>query len=134
MSFLCKYAGATVLQVSLSIFGILGGPLLGVISLGMFVPIANGTVIKNLYFLNRDLEKRILIIIRLFKGALCGLVLSVVVNMWLGVSSALYGRRPTSKPFTQHLCPSNETINNLASMLNQTIISSTPQQESSGFR
>jgi len=43
-SFLCEYVGQTVLQLSLSIFGLLGGPLLGVISLGMFVPFTNSYV------------------------------------------------------------------------------------------
>ena len=44
LSFLCQYAGSTVLQLSLSIFGLLGGPLLGVITLGMLVPFANSAV------------------------------------------------------------------------------------------
>ena len=44
MAYLCKYLGNTVLQLALSIFGILGGPILGVISLGMFVPYANWAV------------------------------------------------------------------------------------------
>lgn len=44
LAYLCFYLSDTVLQVSLSIFGLLGGPLLGVISLGMFVPFANSYV------------------------------------------------------------------------------------------
>ena len=35
LAYLCQYLGNTVLQLTLSIFGLLGGPLLGVISLGL---------------------------------------------------------------------------------------------------
>ena len=34
LAYMCKYLGNTVLQLALSIFGILGGPLLAVISMG----------------------------------------------------------------------------------------------------
>ena len=51
LSFLCEHLGQTVVQKSQSIFGILGGPLLGVLSLGMFVPFANSKV-KNELFVN----------------------------------------------------------------------------------
>jgi hypothetical protein len=44
LAYLCQYFGNTVLQLALSLFGLLGGPLLGVISLGMFVPYANSFV------------------------------------------------------------------------------------------
>lgn len=44
MAYLCQFAGKTVLQLALSIFGLLGGPIFAVISLGMFVPYANWLV------------------------------------------------------------------------------------------
>jgi len=44
MAYLCQYAGKTILQLALSIFGLLGGPIFAVISLGMFVPYANWLV------------------------------------------------------------------------------------------
>lgn len=54
LAFACQYLGATTLQIALSIFGLLGGPLLGVISLGMFVKFANSKVKQSYssYFLN----------------------------------------------------------------------------------
>ena len=80
IAFLCEYVGATVLQISLSIFGILGGPLLGVISLGMFCKFANST------------------------GAFISLVLSTAVNLWIGIGSVLYGKRPIPKPVSTQGC------------------------------
>lgn len=81
LAFLCQYVGQTVLQVSLSIFGLLGGPLLGVISLGMFVPCANAT------------------------GALVGLIVSLVVNCYIGIGSILYGEKPKIKILSTDKCP-----------------------------
>ncbi|CAF0921410.1 unnamed protein product [Brachionus calyciflorus] len=86
LSFLCQYFGSTVLQLSLSIFGILGGPLLGVITLGMLVPFANSY------------------------GALSGLLISTCVNLWLGLVTILYGNRPQAKDFKVDGCPLNSTF------------------------
>ncbi len=44
LAYFCQYLPSTVLQIALSIFGLLGGPILGVISLGMFIPYANWAV------------------------------------------------------------------------------------------
>lgn len=79
LAYLCQFLPGQVLQFSLSIFGLLGAPILGVISLGMFVPYAN------------------------WIGALSGLLVSVSLNIWIGIGSILYVV-PKTKPFSTSGC------------------------------
>ncbi len=60
LTFLVEFLGPGVLQASLTIFGVVGGPLLGVFTLGMFTTRANQS------------------------GALTGLVTSLAFLFWIG--------------------------------------------------
>uniref|UniRef100_A0A673MEE3 Solute carrier family 5 member 6a n=1 Tax=Sinocyclocheilus rhinocerous TaxID=307959 RepID=A0A673MEE3_9TELE len=62
MAYIASLMGS-VLQAALSIFGMMGGPLLGLFCLGMFFPWANST------------------------GALVGLVSGLVMAFWIGIGS-----------------------------------------------
>jgi sodium-dependent multivitamin transporter 6 len=94
-----------VVQAALSIFSVFGGPLLGVMMLGIFFPFANAY------------------------GALVGLLLSVVLNLTLSITSMLLGKPPTSKPFSIIGCNStnsslyeNLPIESLFNLTNRTLI------------
>ncbi|XP_075932145.1 sodium-coupled monocarboxylate transporter 1 [Anarhichas minor] len=66
-----------ILQAVVSIFGIIGGPLLGVFTLGILCPIANS------------------------KGALSGLVSGLVMSLWVGIGAQLYPPPPEmSRPLS----------------------------------
>lgn len=65
-AFIVKYVGTMVLQLAYSIFGILGGPLLGIFILGMFVPRAN------------------------YKGAYAGVFTACALTCWVFVGSVMY--------------------------------------------
>ncbi|XP_066265982.1 sodium-coupled monocarboxylate transporter 1-like [Branchiostoma lanceolatum] len=59
MSYMASFLGS-IIQAGLSIFGTIGGPILGIFVLGMLFPCANG------------------------KGGFVGLFCSLVISMWLG--------------------------------------------------
>lgn len=65
-AFVVKYVGTMVLQLAYSIFGICGGPLLGIFFLGMFVPRANS------------------------KGAYFGVFTGAALTTWVFLGSVLY--------------------------------------------
>ncbi|XP_041820248.1 sodium-coupled monocarboxylate transporter 1 [Chelmon rostratus] len=75
---------AGILQAAISIFGIIGGPLLGLFSLGILCPFANS------------------------KGALTGLVSGLVVSLWVGLGAQVY---PPPPAMTRPLSLSTEGCN-----------------------
>ena len=66
LTFLCAQLGENVLQIAMSLFGMLGGPLLGLFSLGMFFPWANS------------------------KGAITGFFTSIAFIFWIGAGAYIY--------------------------------------------
>nr|XP_022326238.1 uncharacterized protein LOC111126119 [Crassostrea virginica] len=79
-AFLCTILGSTVLQIMISVFGLAGGPLLGVIVMGMFFPCVNGA------------------------GALAGLIFSTVVMFWIVIGSFVYDVPMPVLPFSTEGC------------------------------
>ncbi|XP_075408830.1 sodium-coupled monocarboxylate transporter 1 [Tenrec ecaudatus] len=69
MAALASLMGA-LLQAALSIFGMVGGPLLGLFSLGILVPVANSI------------------------GALVGLMAGFAISLWVGIGAQLYPPLP----------------------------------------
>ncbi len=50
MAYLTPLLGDTLLQISLSIFGMVGGPLLGLFSLALFFPCVNSWVSNTMVY------------------------------------------------------------------------------------
>ena len=48
MAILAQYMGQTVLQIALSIFGFVGGPLLALLTIGMVLPFVNSWVCTSI--------------------------------------------------------------------------------------
>uniref|UniRef100_UPI00358FD4CE sodium-coupled monocarboxylate transporter 1 n=1 Tax=Myxine glutinosa TaxID=7769 RepID=UPI00358FD4CE len=83
MAVLASFMG-DLLQAALSIFGIVGGPLLGLYTLGMLFPCANNV------------------------GSFIGIICGYVISIWVGVGGQVY--RPTAD-ITRPLPLSNLTCN-----------------------
>lgn len=73
-----------ILQAAVSIFGVIGGPLLGLFTLGILCPFANS------------------------KGALSGLVTGLVVSLWLGIGAQI---KPPPPSLTRPLSLTTEGCN-----------------------
>lgn len=103
MAYISSFMGS-VLQAALSIFGIIGGPLLGVFCLGMFFPCANST------------------------GALTGLLAGLAMAFWVGIGSFVQNMKSAPSQLL------NSTISpesgNLTTALMTTLLSTAPAKKS----
>ncbi|XP_020483072.2 uncharacterized protein [Labrus bergylta] len=88
MAYVTHLMGESVLQVALKIFGMVGGPVLGLFCLGMFFPSANST------------------------GAVAGLGAGLALSFWVGIGSIVTrssGTRPLSPTCRAILLSDNTT-------------------------
>ncbi|XP_067948589.1 sodium-coupled monocarboxylate transporter 2-like [Watersipora subatra] len=69
-----------VLQIAFTILSVCGGPILGVFSLGMFFPQANG------------------------KGAICGLLMSLIITAWFGFGAQFNKQHEYKYPTSTEGC------------------------------
>ncbi|XP_033113679.1 sodium-coupled monocarboxylate transporter 1-like [Anneissia japonica] len=79
MAVVASYMG-DVLQTALSIFGMIGGPLLGLFSLGIFFPWANT------------------------KGAIFGLISGLCMSFWIGIGAQFYPPYVEKPPLSTCCC------------------------------
>ncbi|TNM91409.1 hypothetical protein fugu_019789 [Takifugu bimaculatus] len=94
-----------ILQAAISIFGIIGGPLLGLFTLGIICPFANS------------------------KGALTGLLSGLVLSLWVGIGAQFY---PPPPVMARPLSLTTEGCN-LSTAANLTWTSTTPGQTQMSF-
>ncbi|XP_071129765.1 sodium-dependent multivitamin transporter-like [Mytilus edulis] len=97
----------SVVKAALSMFGIMGSPVHGVITLGMIFPWANA------------------------KGAFAGTITSMGIMMWIGIGSFMYKVYPMS-PMSTEGCPNNLTgIWNNSSTFSSIAMTTLPTQSES---
>uniref|UniRef100_A0A8P4GHH2 Solute carrier family 5 member 8 n=1 Tax=Dicentrarchus labrax TaxID=13489 RepID=A0A8P4GHH2_DICLA len=87
-----------ILQAAISIFGVIGGPLLGLFTLGILCPFANS------------------------KGALSGLLSGLVVSLWVGIGAQIYPPPPKmTRPLS--LTTEGSPLHNIDGKINMSCIS-----------
>ncbi|XP_027762973.1 sodium-dependent multivitamin transporter [Empidonax traillii] len=99
-----------VLQAAISIFGMVGGPLLGLFCLGMFFPCANPT------------------------GAAVGLVAGLAMAGWVGIGSLLSSMGQAGGASPTHNSTALPTVGNLTTILATTLLPPTPTPSPTGLQ
>ncbi|XP_025114826.1 sodium-dependent multivitamin transporter-like [Pomacea canaliculata] len=91
LAYLAGVVGSTILQIVLSIFGMVGGPLLGVFVVGLFCPCVNSW------------------------GAGVGLVCSLATSLWVGIGAILTRQRTVSSlpPLNTLACHVADNVTNV---------------------
>ncbi|KAM6280828.1 sodium-dependent multivitamin transporter [Porphyrio hochstetteri] len=95
-----------VLQAAISIFGMVGGPLLGLFCLGMFFPCANST------------------------GAIVGLLSGLAMAFWVGIGSLLQSTGGAGSPPAPNGTVLPSVGGNLTTVLATTLLTPTPAPHS----
>uniref|UniRef100_A0AAR2LND9 Sodium-dependent multivitamin transporter n=1 Tax=Pygocentrus nattereri TaxID=42514 RepID=A0AAR2LND9_PYGNA len=108
MAYIASLMGS-VLQAALSIFGMVGGPLLGLFCLGMFFPWANSI------------------------GAVVGLVAGLVMAFWIGVGSFI-ARMQSGGPPVLDVTVFPDTVNATTAVMTTLITSVAPKPRPSGVQ
>ncbi|XP_030261458.1 solute carrier family 5 member 6a [Sparus aurata] len=101
MAYIASRMGS-VLQAAFSIFGMVGGPLLGVFCLGMFFPWANPT------------------------GAVVGLVAGLVMAFWIGIGSFVM-RMPGPTPLPPLNTTASPLFDNMTTSVMTTLVTAKPR-------
>ncbi|KAM9341122.1 sodium-dependent multivitamin transporter-like [Symphorus nematophorus] len=108
MAYLTHLMGDSVLQVALKIFGMVGGPILGLFCLGMFFPWANPT------------------------GAVAGLGAGLALSFWVGIGSIIT-RSSSTKPLPGPSCRAMLLSDNTTTAI-QTVFSNVTMSRPSGLK
>ncbi|XP_053317281.1 sodium-dependent multivitamin transporter isoform X2 [Spea bombifrons] len=108
MAYLSSLMGS-VLQAALSIFGMVGGPLLGVFCLGFFFPFTNSA------------------------GAISGLVTGLVMAFWIGIGSFMSRMSPVAPPL-QNVTGVPEVANLTTAVMTTLLTSQAPQTSVGGLQ
>ncbi|XP_029452124.1 sodium-dependent multivitamin transporter isoform X2 [Rhinatrema bivittatum] len=107
MAYISSLMGS-VLQAALSIFGMVGGPLLGLFCLGMFFPFANST------------------------GAITGLVAGLIMAFWIGIGSFVSNLK-TNPPLLANTTGIPDT-GNLTTAVMTTLLTSASTKSPTGLK
>lgn len=109
----------------MSIFGLAGGPLLGVFTLGMYFPWANSVV--SGHFIRKVMQAKFFIVcMDLMQGAICGLFCSVIIMFWIGFGGMII-RAQGLMAYSRK----SVTVEGCVIMLNETLTAILPTVETS---